>query len=629
MSENLFTASPGEIEEVNGSAEIASRGVELNGRRAVARDMKRRLAVVIFGAVLSLWVVLFLASGSLTQGPSPKHLGGDFVLFLSGAKVVETGGNPYDQRVLYQSERQLLHADGVRPPAFDPYMRVGNPPLLFWLVQPLTRLSFSPLTIAWCAAMYALCGIGFLGFLSFLVWRRRLVPLVFFMAMPQTLYAAYYGNVDGVVVAGLGLAVALVRKHPFAAGALLTVTVLKPQVALPGACLIVLFLSRSRLRAAAGFCTAAAIELLVTLVTTGPASVGWWLHALIGYSARLGVQPDIASLSGLYVYGSSDPIRIALEVTSLGVAVAATALWWWPRRSDGGVTALAMAWLWILWFLATPFAHFHDEVVLTLAVLAILGLDGKWIGRWPATLTLYVLLFSLLVFPTSRAHTDFQSLTLLVVLACAVVQCLRFSRAPQQQSPGVVNTGLAGLALPVSAREDLPADRVAQAAPVPVDASELSARPRLRLPRGSGIVAPILILEVLLWVFVFGIAQVFHDGPNGKSMGTDFAVFSGAASALKHGQNPYDYRVLYRSERELLTRQHLPVTTNKLNVRAGNPPLFYWILEPLTTLPFQQVAMVWIVAMYLTALAGFFLSLRYFRWTSWVTPALVFALMPQ
>src|SRR5947209_5372684 len=76
-------------------------------------------------------------------------------------------------------------------------------------------------------------------------------------------------------------------------------------------------------------------------------------------------------------------------------------------------------------------------------------------------------------------------------------------------------------------------------------------------------VGPILVLEVMLWIAVFGVGRLFHDGPNGKAMGTDFAVFSGAANALKHGQNPYDYRVLYRSERALLTRQHLPVTTNE------------------------------------------------------------------
>jgi hypothetical protein len=112
-------------------------------------------------------------------------------------------------------------------------------------------------------------------------------------------------------------------------------------------------------------------------------------------------------------------------------------------------------------------------------------------------------------------------------------------------------------------------------------------------------------------------------------MGTDFAVFSGAAYALKHGQNPYDYRVLYRSERSLLTHQHLPVTINAFNVRAGNPPIFYWALEPLTNLPFQRIAWLWIISMYLSSAAGFLLALRYLGWSKWLVPLIVFLLMPE
>jgi hypothetical protein len=116
---------------------------------------------------------------------------------------------------------------------------------------------------------------------------------------------------------------------------------------------------------------------------------------------------------------------MALEAASLLVAVAATGVWWWKRGRNGANQPLDIAWLWILWFLATPFAHFHDEVVLALPVLAMVGTDGRWIGRWPSTVAIYALLLSIVIFPTSRAHTDFQSIALIVVLACAVVQYAR------------------------------------------------------------------------------------------------------------------------------------------------------------------------------------------------------------
>jgi hypothetical protein len=215
------------------------------------------------------------------------------------------------------------------------------------------------------------------------------------------------------------------RRYPFAAGAVLSLALLKPQVALAGAGLIILFLSTDRLRAIAGFLSATGLAFLLMLMTTGPASIGWWLGALTDYSQRLAVQPDIASLSGLYVYSAAGPVRMALEAASLLVAVAATGVWWWKRGRNGANQPLDIAWLWILWFLATPFAHFHDEVVLALPVLAMVGTDGRWIGRWPSTVAIYALLLSIVIFPTSRAHTDFQSIALIVVLACAVVQYAR------------------------------------------------------------------------------------------------------------------------------------------------------------------------------------------------------------
>jgi hypothetical protein len=405
------------------AGETHPAAIQSTSSPADGRSRRRRVSIVAFCVLVGGWAALFLASGSLQKGPSAKHFGGDFVLFLSGARVVHAGGNPYDQRVLYRAERRLLERDGVRPPAFDPYMRVGNPPLLFWVLEPATSFSFETSVKTWALAMYALLALGFLGCLVRMGWRRRWLPLVLFLAVPQSIYAAYYGNVDGLVFASLSWSAALARRSPVAAGALLTVAWLKPQVALPGAALIMLFLSVRRLRVLVGFVVGSVVGLALTVLTTGAASVAWWLMALGSYSNRLGVQPDIASLSGLYVYSASDHIRFVLEGISLLAVALATGFWWWKRES--GEAVLGVAWLWLAWFLATPFAHFHDEVVLALPLLAILGRDGAWLARWPANVALFVLVLSILLFPTTRAHTDLQSLALLVVLGCALVQLSR------------------------------------------------------------------------------------------------------------------------------------------------------------------------------------------------------------
>jgi hypothetical protein len=323
-------------------------------------------------------------------------------------------------------------------------MRVGNPPLLFWALQPVATISFDTSAKLWCLAMYTCLAAGFLGCLATMGWRRRRLPMVLFLALPQTIYAAFYGNVDGLVFLALGWSAALARRRPVIAGALLTLAFLKPQVALPGALIIALFLSSSSIRVLTGFVATSALELGLTVLTTGSASLGWWLQALTGYSQRLGAQPDIASLSGLYVYSAPDRVRLALEGLSILAVAGATIAWWWKCRTMEKTGVLQVAWLWIAWFLATPFAHFHDEVVLTLPVLAVLGRDAAWLGRWPATLTLYVLLFSILVFPTTRAHTDLQSITLLIVLACALVQWFRqHAGADEGPAPAVAQSAWA------------------------------------------------------------------------------------------------------------------------------------------------------------------------------------------
>lgn len=71
------------------------------------------------------------------------------------------------------------------------------------------------------------------------------------------------------------------------------------------------------------------------------------------------------------------------------------------------------------------------------------------------------------------------------------------------------------------------------------------------------------------------------------------------------------------------------MTSNAFNVRAGNPPLFYWALEPLTALPFQRIAWAWIVAMYAYSAAGFVFALRFLGWSTWFIPAIVFLLLPE
>jgi hypothetical protein len=362
-------------------------------------------------------------------------MAGDFAILMGGATVLRHGGNPYDRTAVYRSETAMLRREHVAIPKPDSFIRVGNPPLLFWALEPLTTWPFVRAAWAWLSLMFVLLSAGLWRLLSYLGWRRRAAPLALFLAMPQTVLAAYYGNVDGIVFAAVAFGVALMRRSPFIGGMMLSVALLKPQIGLPVATLAIVFLAAQRRRALAGFAAACGLALLLTIATTGWRSVLWWVDALTGYSRQISVQPDIASLSGLYVYWSSDRLRIALELLSIAVAVAATVVWWLRRDGAGPVAPAEIAWLWVVWFLATPFAHFHDEVILAIPILAILGADARAATRRLPAIALYMMLLSVLLFPTSRLHTDLQSLALLPVAACAFWIGLTEARVSRDRQP--------------------------------------------------------------------------------------------------------------------------------------------------------------------------------------------------
>lgn len=371
------------------------------------------------GILLALWVSVFLTSGSVRAGPNGNGLGGDFAIFLSGSQVLRDGGNPYDPVVLFHAERRLLTRQGIAAPEAQSFIRVGNPPLLFWLIQPMTRIPFAVAALVWMGCMAILCILGMLALLRTLDWKRRVLPLAVFIAMPQTVLAVYYGNVDAVVFAGVAFALALRKRIPLAAGALVSLTLLKPQVGLPIVGLIVLFSGTRRLRLSAGFLAGVCGLACLSVLATGPHEFLLWARALIGYSQQIGVQPDIASLAGLYVYSIGSGPRAILDSATLIVASALTAWWWFRLRGRNEFSLGITGWLWILWFLATPFAHFHDEILLTAPLLALAGRDGKGLSEWRPLAMLYLLISSLLLFPTARLHTDLQSLALLPILALA------------------------------------------------------------------------------------------------------------------------------------------------------------------------------------------------------------------
>lgn len=380
--------------------------------------------------LLVLWLWLFYAEGAFRGGPNGKTFGADFAMFVGAAKVMSTGGNPYDYSHLYRTERALLAGQHITLLAGRGVVRVGNPPLFFWLLRPLAGASFQAAALAWIALLYLMMAAGFLVLLRYLRWSRWVLPLALFLLAPPVVLGPFYGNVVPVVFAGLAISLYLVDDHPALAGAVMTVAWLKPPVALPFVFLILLFHAARWRSTARAFAAASLLLLALTAGITGVTSLGQWIHGLLGYSADTGSLPDIASLAGLYVRDVPYTARLAAEALGIVVASILTACAWVQLRREGSVPLAAVGWLWIVWFLATPYAHFYDEVILAFPIVAIMGRNGARVTRREPAWILSLALGSLLLISSAPHRIQLLWLPLLAMafLAHAAARSGRYRR---------------------------------------------------------------------------------------------------------------------------------------------------------------------------------------------------------
>lgn len=410
---------------------------EQQGATVGSRSRRRHLYTVLspLFILLILWVYLFAAEGAFKGGPNGKTFGADWAMFMGAASMMRRGQNPYVHSALYRVEMQLLARQHLPILKHQETVRVGNPPLFFWALEPLAARPFQPVALGSILVLYLLSLAGFIAALYRFGWKRYTLAALCFMLMPQVVLGTFDGNVIGLVFAGIGLSLALAPRYPTLAGALLSVAWLKPPVALPIVLLIAAFHVARPARLVAGFSLITAGLFGLTLLTTGWSSIVNWMAGLVGYSQDMRTQPDVVSLAGLYVRWMPSLGRSALEALSLGLAIAITAVYWYRVRRHAPLDFARDAWLWVMWLLATPYAHFYDEMTLAIPIAALLGRHGCRLNQRLPTLALYLMFFSLLVL----SWTPFQVYLLPLPLAGVAVCMLLMEHHPKHassRSPG-------------------------------------------------------------------------------------------------------------------------------------------------------------------------------------------------
>ena len=246
---------------------------------------------------------------------------GDFAVYYIFARVgIDHGwGSLYDYAAMRQ-EWLALGSAFLYPPLY--------PPTLAWFVAPFAALPF--------AAGYALWNV--LLVISLLVtWWLTVPPssrlvllghLAFAVAVPAVAFGLLLGQVVIVVAAAVSISWWLLRQNrPLAAGLVLSLIALKPQLALmvPAALLVA-----GQSRAFLGWAAGSVLMVVAALATIGFGGLQTYAVLLAGsehYRGAMMVYPEL-TLPGLL--GGGTPGTIAQ-----GLVIAITVILVWRRRATG------------------------------------------------------------------------------------------------------------------------------------------------------------------------------------------------------------------------------------------------------------------------------------------------------
>ena len=327
-------------------------------------------------------VLQFVLYGAAVRTITPK--GTDFPAFYSAARLWRQGTNPYDLEK--QCDLQL-------PIRGVPCLPFAHPPVLLPLVALVSNDSFVSSYYRWVIVL-ALVGLACViplfklsGDLKRSVQAALFLPVVLAVAMGQdTLF---------VMLAALLWWWLLVERKDFLAGLVLSLAVIKPQLAM----LLGLPLLFSRPKAFFGFCVGGFVLLVFS-------------YALVGIEGFRGLIRIVQVMSRGQGFGVNAFAMVS--VTGLLARVGVSPLWSWLffalglvgntllwRKTKTSLNAVLLGI--VIAVFCSPHLHFHDLSLLTLPVfflhplapaLASVVLVYTYIFEWHLLVS-YVLLITI------------------------------------------------------------------------------------------------------------------------------------------------------------------------------------------------------------------------------------------
>jgi hypothetical protein len=329
--------------------------------------------VALYAGGLVACYAVFLATGHFdkiwlfdTQGRGRAI---DFVAFWAAAKLAisDQAAAAYDIAIVTKMQLTAVSSIGGQ-------YTWAYPPSYFLLIVPLALFSYATAAYIWMFTTLAL----YLGGIRAILprWSAALAAAASPFAL-WTFYSGQNGFLTAALIAGI---LALLDRRPIAAGILLGLLTVKPQlgIAFP---LILILTGRWRVFIAAAL--TAVILALASYLVFGAETWSAFLDAIQHQAGAVLDRGEVAFRKQqtvhalIRLFGSSDATAWAVHIAVALAALGFTA-WLWLRPIDDRLKKAALA---MTALLATPYLFIYDLPILSIPVvfLASLGIDRGFI----------------------------------------------------------------------------------------------------------------------------------------------------------------------------------------------------------------------------------------------------------
>lgn len=330
--------------------------------RIFAADRVRLWAFALLAANLGLLAARCAAQGGLWfLAPDGTRLPYDFLAFRAAGEMALRG----EAALAYDWPRFLETVRGLMGTAEPHILAWLNPPNFLLIHAPLALLPYAVGWFGWLLPTALLYALAFR-----MAWRHSLAPVLAFAA-PSAILCALQAQSSFLSAGLLGAGLAMLPRSPVAAGLLFGCLSFKPSL---GLVLPVALLAGRHWRAIGAAAAAVIGFALLSAVAFGTEAWHAYLQSA-GFYADFSLHdredgtlrprwPHAQSFYnfGLTMSGSAGvatALHLAVALPTAGLA----ALLWWRGASLPLKAAAALA----ATFLATPYVHAYDALMLTIA----------------------------------------------------------------------------------------------------------------------------------------------------------------------------------------------------------------------------------------------------------------------